>query len=196
MRVAGESQSWRVGRAVWSCVLCMLLVICASGCASTPRNDPVPRDPQRSQELTRHAAELIPTEPDKAEEMLREALRLDEFNGPAHNNLGVIALKRDDLYEAATRFDAARRLMPAQPDPRVNLGMVFERAGRIDDALDAYRSALDVQPGDMHAVQALTRCELRYTRANDDTRARLESIALNGTNPAWRTWAARERGTR
>ncbi|MDX9911484.1 MAG: tetratricopeptide repeat protein [Phycisphaerales bacterium] len=179
-----------------SCTFCTLLVVCAIGCANTSRNDPIPRDPQRSQELTRRAAELIPTEPDKAEEMLREALRLDEFNGPAHNNLGVIALNRDDLYEAATRFDAARRLMPAQPDPRVNLGMVFERAGRIDDALDAYRSALDVQPGDMHAVQALTRCELRHTRANDDTRARLESIALNGTSQAWRTWAARERAIR
>jgi hypothetical protein len=51
-----------------------------------------------------------------------EALSADLFFGLAHNNLGVLYLKEDKLYEAANEFEWARKLMPGHPDPRMNLG--------------------------------------------------------------------------
>jgi Flp pilus assembly protein TadD len=52
------------------------------------------------------------SEPEKAERLLREALTADLWHGPAHNDLGVIHLRRNELYEAASEFEWARKLMP------------------------------------------------------------------------------------
>ena len=116
------------------------LAILAS-CASTPNETPygtasiAPRDTARAEELAREAADLVVSEPERAEAMLRDALAADLFHGPAHNNLGVIHLKRGELYEAAHEFEWARKLMPGHPDPRFNLAMTLELAGRSDDAV-------------------------------------------------------------
>ncbi|MBY0263768.1 MAG: tetratricopeptide repeat protein, partial [Phycisphaerales bacterium] len=83
----------------------------------------------------------------------------------------------------------ARKLMPGHPDPRVNLALTLERAGRVDDAAEAYGAALEVHPGHMPATQGLARLEVRYGRAGAGSAERLRAIALGGTSAAWREWA-------
>ena len=94
-----------------------------------------------------------------------------------------------DLFAAAENFQAACRLMPGRAAPRLNLGLVMERAGRLDDALSAYQSAVDCGPGDLPSVQALTSLELRIARTSEATRNRLSLIAVQGTDAQWRAWA-------
>ncbi|MEQ8845485.1 MAG: tetratricopeptide repeat protein [Phycisphaerales bacterium] len=101
----------------------------------------------------------------------------------------VLLLERGDLYEAANEFEWARRLMPGHPDPRMNLALTLEKAGRVDEALAQYRRALEVHPGHRPTVQALTRLEVRAGRTNDQTTERLETISLEGETEAWQTWA-------
>lgn len=150
--------------------------------------DPVRRDTARSEALTRQAADLIETDPTRAERLLREALTADLYHGPAHNNLGVLYLNASRLYEAAGEFEWARKLMPAHPDPRVNLGLALERGGRIDEAIDAYRSALAAAPEHLASIQALARCQIRYNRRDASTAKYLSIIAMRGS-VEWRTWA-------
>ncbi|MEL6396623.1 MAG: tetratricopeptide repeat protein [Planctomycetota bacterium] len=142
-----------------------------------------------AEQLTRRAADLIDTKPDRAEELLRQALAADLYHGPAHNNLGVVFLNRGLLYEAASEFQWARRLMPGNPDPRMNLGLALEQAGMIDDALDSYRTALEVYPEHLPTIQALARAQLRHDRADDRTPALLEKIAQRSASSEWREWA-------
>jgi tetratricopeptide (TPR) repeat protein len=126
---------------------------------------------------------------DRAEKLLRQALTADLYHGPAHNDLGVIYLKQGMLYDAAGEFEWARKLMPGHPDPRMNLALTLERAGRTDEALKTYASALEVYPGHIPTLQALTRLQLRHARADDQTAAHLRTIALEGDSPRWRQWA-------
>lgn len=98
-------------------------------------------------------------------------------------------LNRGLLYEAAGEFEWARKLMPNQPDPRINLALVLERAGRTEEAIAAYETALEVQPEHIGAVQALTRPQLKSGKRNEHTRERLETIALRGQSMHWREWA-------
>lgn len=150
------------------------------------------RNPLRAQELTHEAAALIRNESPNlraAEKLLRDALAADLYHGPAHNNLGVVFLKQSKLYEAAQEFEWARKLLPGHPDPRTNLALTLERAGRTDEALRTYASALEVYPNHLPTLQALTRLELRSGKAADHTRANLEAIALQSTQPQWRDWA-------
>ena len=82
--------------------------------------------------------------------------------------------------------------MPGPPDPRMNLGLTLEKAGRTDEAIAQYRRALEVHPGHRPTVQALTRLEIRAGRETDETLGRLSSLALEGETHQWRTWARRQ----
>jgi tetratricopeptide (TPR) repeat protein len=123
-----------------------------TGCASHHRASPyapaaeTDRDGEKAQRLNAEAAKVMDKDPVKAEKLLREALTADLYHGPAHNNLGVVFLKRGDLYAAASEFEWAKKLLSGHPDPRMNLALTLERAGRTDDALATYATALEVYP--------------------------------------------------
>lgn len=146
------------------------------------------RDRLGAEELCDQAEPLMGTDPARAELLLLDALTADVYSGRAHNNLGVLFLARGDLYSAAAEFEAARKLLPDNPDPRINLGLVFEQAGQIDQALNAYAAAHDLNPNHLGAIQALARAQLRHHRADDRTPDLLGQIALRG-DENWRHWA-------
>ncbi len=175
-------------------VLALLPIGCAGSRTVGPYNAPteVARNPLEAQRLTRQAAEMMASEPVRAEKLLREALTLDLYHGPAHNNLGVLHLNRGELYEAANEFEWARKLMPGHPDPRLNLALALEKAGRVDEAIAACDSALEVYPGHIATTEALTRLQLRHRRTDDRTRGFLEEIAMRGESEQWREWARRQ----
>ena len=164
------------------------------GCATKPYGPYTPldiarKDTAKAQRLSQDAAAVLDAEPDRAERLLREALTADIDYGPAHNNLGVLFLSQGKLFAAANEFEWARKLMPGHPDPRMNLAFTLERAGRIDDALATYATALEVYPNHLQTIQALARLQLRYDRDNDQTDDLLSEIALRGETDQWRTWA-------
>ena len=79
--------------------------------------------------------------------------------------------------------------MPGNPDPRVNLAMTLERAGQTDEALACYRSALDVAPEHVPALQGLAGILIRSGRTDETTQRALRIIAVQGTTEQWRQWA-------
>lgn len=150
------------------------------------------RDSARAEALNREAAELLDSDPERAEQLLREALTADLFFGPAHNNLGVLFLERGKLYEAASEFEWARKLLPGHPDPRVNLALALESAGKTAEALAAYDAALEVYPGYLPALMGAASLTLRSCREEGRMHEWLETIAFRAEEEHWRDWA-RER---
>ncbi len=148
------------------------------------------RDPEKARRLHAEASALESKggEPAEVERLLRDALAADLYHGPAHNNLGVLLLRRGELFEAANEFEWARKLMPGHPDPRVNLALTLEKAGKVDEALRSYDSALSVYDNYLPALQGKARLEIASGRADRATGAALDEIALRGDS-AWRQWA-------
>ena len=177
----------------WSLLVLMLLA--GAGCSQHATSGPyspqqeAQRDALGAQRLTGEAADLMQRNPARAEALLREALTLDLYHGPAHNNLGVLYLSQGKLYEAASEFQWASRLLPGHPDPRINLALVMESAGRTEDALKGYASALEVYPDHIAAIQGLVRLQIKRNRTDGSTKTRLADVALRGTSEQWRTWA-------
>ncbi len=95
------------------------------------------------------------------------------------------------LYEAAGELTYCAKLRPGDPAPRVNLAMVFERAGKFDDACSSYRSALESSAGCLPAMQGLARLQLKHRRADDRTPEYLHEIAERGDSQ-WRDWARKQ----
>jgi Flp pilus assembly protein TadD len=170
-----------------------------AGCASHRSSSPYApqsesdRDGLKAQKLTQDAAAILDKDPAKAEKLLREALTADLYHGAAHNDLGVVYLKQGHLYEAASEFEWARKLLPGLPDPRMNLALTLERAGRTDEALVTYASALDIYPDHLPTLQALARLQIRSGRTDDRTKHALEEIELRGESERWREWAKVQR---
>ncbi|MBL8801046.1 MAG: tetratricopeptide repeat protein [Planctomycetes bacterium] len=127
-----------------------------------------------------------------AEKLLRRALAHDLYCGTAHNNLGVVLLERNQLYEAANEFEWARKLMPSEPDPRVNLGICLERAGRIEDAMASFDAALQVSPEHLPAIQGAALLAVRSGREEPRLEQWLASIATR-SDDGWAAWARQRR---
>lgn len=184
-------------------MLGLILLAALAGCAHTGSGGQTKASPYATpsasnrnslaaQELTQRAAKLLDDDPPKfaeAEKLLCEALTHDIQYGPAHNDLGVVHLQNGKVYEAAHEFEWARKLMPGHPDPRMNLAITLESVGRIDEALAAYDSALEVYPNHLPTIQALTRLQLRRQCADHRTSEFLREIALRGEDDTWRQWA-------
>ncbi|MBL8762356.1 MAG: tetratricopeptide repeat protein [Phycisphaerae bacterium] len=178
--------------------LAVVLMAVPTGCASTRSTSPYAgqsasaRDSSRAEALNQEAAGIIEKDQAVAERLLREALAADLYHGAAHNNLGTLLLRQGKLYDAAAEFEWARKLLPGHPDPRHNLALTFELAGRYDDALATYAAALDVYPEHLPTIQAMVRLQVRAGKTNEHTAALLDTVAMRGETREWREWARME----
>lgn len=125
-----------------------------------------------------------------AESALRRALEADVMFGPAHNSLGLIYYRRNELYKAAWEFQYAIKLMPNQPEPRNNLGLVFESACKLDQALQSYADATKLAPDEPQFVGNLARAHVRKGDRDPEVRALLEHVVSIDPRPQWVAWAS------
>jgi Flp pilus assembly protein TadD len=119
-----------------------------------------------------HTGEL-----DRAQEVLTEAATHKETAGGAHYFLARIARQRNDMEVALHHIQASLRLAPKEPDPRAELGQIYTRLGRFEDAEKTLRAALALDGDNYLATVNLTAL---YTRTRDPRKdemaARLEKL--------------------
>jgi predicted Zn-dependent protease len=81
---------------------------------------------------------------------------------------------------------------PVSPDPRMNLALTLEQAGKADEAISTYKTALEVWPGHIATVQALARLEVMSGRRSEELAGWLDGIAMRGETERWMEWAKRD----
>jgi Tfp pilus assembly protein PilF len=181
-------------------LLTLAAPVILTGCASKPAPPPpspyqtLGKEPQRDTDLARQktaqAVALIEKDQwSQAETMLKQALEDDVTFGPAHNNLGNVYLHENNLYLAAWEFQYAAKLMPYQPEPKSNLGLVFEAAGKLDDAVEAYEQAMKIEPDNPEYVGNDARARIRRGDRDVKTRELLAKLVSVDTRPDWVRWA-------
>jgi Tfp pilus assembly protein PilF len=179
----------------------LLIVVAVAGplgCSQHPKPDAgayetIGKDPRRDadfarQENARAVALMDAGEQDKAEAALKAALAADVMCGPAHNNLGKIYFRKHDLYHAAWEFQYAMKLMPNQAEPPNNLGLVFEIAGKLDDAAESYGKAIALEPENVAAMGNLARARVRRGDRDDSVRGLLQKLIERDDRADWLAW--------
>lgn len=179
--------------------ICVTLSVTGIGCARWRDDGPRAyttvaadgsRNPDKaSQDCARATKFFDKGQLDKAEAALQEALIADVTYAPAHNNLGLVYLQQGKLYLAAWEFEYARRLMPDSADVVHNLGMVYEAAGREQQAIDSYSMALSMDQGNPQYAGSLARALIRADQDPKQAAALLRDVALRHPQPEWASWA-------
>jgi Flp pilus assembly protein TadD len=180
----------------------ILLAAYLGGCASSGKKyvsgyETVAQDPHRdtvkAKAQDQQAIGLVDDEKyDDAEKLLKEALGNDVMYGPAHNNLGRIYYHQGKLYLAAWEFQYAIRLMPLQAEPQNNLGLVYESAGKLEDAMGCYAKAHDLAASEVQYMANLARVRIKLQRRDATTRDLLVQVVMRDSRSQWVTWAKKE----
>ena len=182
----------------WTATCLAVGLVLLGGCRRGDRMDTgyrtLPRDPNRDTDTARreNARALALIEDGKleeAEKVLNQALEADLFYGPAHNNLGVLYHRKENAYRAAWELQYAIKLMPHCPEPRNNLGLVYETVGRLKEAEAWYDEALSLQPDNPELIGNLVRARLRKGLRDEKTYRLLQELALKAVRPEWARWA-------
>ncbi len=88
--------------------------------------------------------------------LLALALRLNPDHGPQLNSLGVWHLRLGHGEEGRQALEKAAALMPGEPDPLLNLAVLYAAANQPDRARDHVREVLALQP-EHERAQSLAR---------------------------------------
>jgi Tfp pilus assembly protein PilF len=117
-------------------------------------------------------------------EAFRRALRLDPRLVLAQINLAVALYNEPDPEGARREAEAAAALAPAAPQPFYILGLIAKSQNRADDALDAFRRVLKLDPDDVGANVGLGQVyaqQRKYAEAVAAFRVALAAEPYNGT---------------
>lgn len=89
---------------------------------------------------------------DDAVQQFQRVLQADPANAPALQNLGIVALRRDDVAGAQSFLSQALALNPRLPLALNTMGVVFARQGDFAHAVEAWNQAVAVDPRQYDAL--------------------------------------------
>ena len=90
-----------------------------------------------------------------AETLFQHAVRIDNNNGLAHNNLGAAYTMRGEFDKAVFHYKEALRIYSYDLIAILNLGRALSDQGKGDEAAHYYRKALKIKPDSADAHNAL-----------------------------------------
>ena len=102
-------------------------------------------------------------------------------------------LQQGKLYEAAGEFEWAKKLLLRSSGSTIEaMALTLEKAGRTDDAIANYKTALEVYPDHIQSMEALARLQVKSGRPDAETPHLLSEVAMRGETEKWREWAGLE----
>ena len=91
------------------------------------------------------------------------AIQLDPEFGNPYNDIGVYLMQQQKLDEAVPWLEKAKQAKRYEPRhfPYLNLGRVYAAKGMLQKALEEFRGALKLNPGDADLAQIIEQVETK-----------------------------------
>lgn len=175
---------------ILACLWPALVLSCASSTRSIePVRIPIADESAQiveAQQIARRAQKA--KSPDEAIALYHQAIDSYHDLPSVWNNLGVLLIDQQRYLDAAQAFVTANELSPADPRPLYNLGVTWERAGYLKDALRYYRQSLDRDSRYQEALRGAIRAERTLGMASEETLRRLRIALGQEQDERWRMW--------
>ncbi len=126
---------------------------------------------------------------DEARTVIEEAVTLDPYYAPGINHLAYLAGRRGDSVGADTLSLRYLELEPDQANPLDSRGEILEMIGRHEDAREAFREALRVEPGFLASYEHLVRSYLQEGDSEGAREALAEYVSVS--DPDASVWVRR-----
>ncbi|PKM97452.1 MAG: hypothetical protein CVU77_05970 [Elusimicrobia bacterium HGW-Elusimicrobia-1] len=110
-------------------------------------------------------------------------------NPGAYHRLGYFYFERGDYSAAADTFGKLLRFYPRDADARLNLGVISEKFGRLDEAEIFYREAAIVEPSNARAHYNLGALEWKRSRWREAAKAFGRAASIEPSNEEYRRFA-------
>jgi tetratricopeptide (TPR) repeat protein len=177
----------------------VFVALALGACAgpSTPRPGDRAADVARAAQLADRAQQhQIEGDLDKSIELYEQALLAAPDLGAAWNNLGLALMARGkttDRISAQQAFIRAANLLPSDPSPYRNLGLLYEQRNLKEDALRYYEQALVIDEYDVNALRGSIKMGKDLRRSDQAALDRLVRAQMIETDPKWLEMIQRER---
>lgn len=125
---------------------------------------------------------------DEAISNYRQALDAYAEFPAAWNNLGVLLMQQERYLEAGECFNTSAELAPTDPRPIYNLGLTWDRAGYLDQALEHYLQAVRRDGRYLPALRGSIRAERLLGVETESTLERVQKALLMEQDERWRDW--------
>jgi tetratricopeptide (TPR) repeat protein len=80
------------------------------------------------------------------ETLWRTTISANPQSAMAHNNLGVLLLRRDNVFDAIYYLERGAKLDPLNPENHNNFGSALRKLGRLEPAIAEFRKAAELLP--------------------------------------------------
>jgi arylsulfatase A-like enzyme/Tfp pilus assembly protein PilF len=117
---------------------------------------------------------------EEAIKQFEQAFTIDPNNAPAMQNLGIVALRKDDVPSAQTYLSRALDLNPRLPLALNTMGVVYARMGDFPHAVEYWNRAVSLDP---HQYDALLNIGIVEGRAGHRDEARRALARFVDTAP-------------
>ncbi len=189
--------------------LAPLALLCAAAaavslgaCSAQPRNEVSALDTRaisaaKARELFSQAkAAQKAGELDRAIDLYKMSLANNPDLGAAWHELGLTLMKRGkdvDFVQAGQSLKQAADLLPTDPTPYRNLGLLYQSRGFEAEALQFFESSLVINPYDVDSLRGAARSGKVLHKSDPATLDRLKRAQMIETDPAWKDMITRER---
>lgn len=175
----------------------LLAVSLAAGCAKQAGTVVVPDDSAvRVERARQHAVlgerALDAGRTDEAVVHFQRSLQESTNLYSVWNSLGLIAMEREEYQDAAQMFLAAANLAPTNPTPYYNVGLVYDRAGHSQRALEFYQRALEVDPRHVNSLRGALRSARLLQLADERSLRNVRTALMLERDAEWRAFFERE----
>lgn len=116
----------------------------------------------------------------------REALSNRDDVGQTWNNFGLALYSKQMRAEAAQAFRRAADLMPSDPRPLENLGLLYLENDFYDEALKNYSESLGREPNYLPSLRGAMKCAKLMNKSDTAGLERVKRGMMQETDPTWR----------
>lgn len=178
--------------------VCMI-VLMHTGCSNTQHVKvtlPAAKsNPQLAGQLNDQAMiKVQEDQPLEAIALLRSAISADANSARSHNNLGKVYFQEEQFADALIQFNKAIKLDQGKnPQPLNNAGMIYERAGKLELAIELYTQAHKLEPENILYTANIARAMHRNGDRSEKLIELLDQIILQDSRDDWRQWALNQK---